>query len=113
MPAVLGAALLALLALAAPPRAFAADEEPTFRIVFRNGAIEPRRLEVPARTRFRLELVNENDAPAEFESAELHKERALAPHSQTVMVIRTLEPGEYAFFDDFRPGSEPAILVAK
>lgn len=90
-----------------------AQEEPTFRIVFKDGAITPKRLEVPAKTRFRLELVNENDIPVEFESLELRKEKVLAARSQSVMVIRTLDPGEYPFFDDFRPGSEPALLVAK
>ncbi|MDE2442750.1 MAG: cupredoxin domain-containing protein, partial [Betaproteobacteria bacterium] len=43
----------------------------------------------------------------------LRKEKVLAPHSKSVMVIRTLDPGEYSFFDDFRPGAPPAILVAK
>jgi len=112
MRAAQATAAAVLLAVVAPARAQAA-EEPTFQIVFRNGAIEPKRLEVPAGTRFRLEIRNEDDAPAEFESVELHKEKVLAPHSQTVMVIRTLDPGEYSFFDDFHPGAPPAVLVAK
>ena len=103
--------LAAALLLAAAPAA--AAEEPTFQIVFKGGTISPQRLEVPANTRFRLELRNEDDAPAEFESVELHKEKVLAPKSQSVMVIRTLDPGEYSFFDDFHPGSPPAVLVAK
>ncbi len=106
-------AVAVLLAAAASIRGWAGDEGPTFRIVFKNGVIDPLRLEVPAKTRFRLEIVNEDDAPAEFESVELHKEKVLAPKSQTVMVIRTLDPGEYNFFDDFHPGSAPAVLVAK
>lgn len=88
-------------------------EEPTFRIEFDNGRIAPRRLEVPARTRIRLQLVNNGDTPAEFESVELRKETVLAPKSQSVMVIRTLDPGTYSFFDDFHPGAPPAVLVAK
>lgn len=99
-------------AVASVSTACAADE-PTFRIVFRDGAITPLRLEVPARTRFRLELRNEGDSAAEFESIELRKEKVLAPGVETVMVIRTLAPGEYSFFDDFRPGAPPAILVAR
>jgi hypothetical protein len=90
-----------------------AEEDPTFQIVFKGGVIAPKRLEVPAKTRFRLEISNQDDTPAEFESVELHKEKVLAPHSQTVMVIRTLDAGEYSFFDDFHPGAEPAVLVAK
>ena len=106
------AALAAMLVLSAGA-AWAEGEEPTFQIVFKGGAIAPLRLEVPAKTRFRLQIRNEDDAPAEFESVELHKEKVLAPHSQTVMVIRTLDAGEYSFFDDFHPNAAPAVLVAK
>lgn len=109
--ALAAAALVAGLAAAAP--AWAEDEEPTFQIVFKGGVISPLRLEVPAKTRFRLEIANEDDTAAEFESVELHKEKVLAPHAKTVMVIRTLDPGEYNFFDDFHPGSPQAVLVAK
>jgi hypothetical protein len=102
--------LLCFLAVAAPARA---EEEQSFRIEFRDGKIEPLRLEVPAKSRIRLQLVNLGDTPAEFESTELRKEKVLAPKSESVMVIRTLDPDEYSFFDDFHPGSPPAILVAK
>lgn len=108
--AAAGAAIVVAIASPAPGLA---DEDPTFRVTFRGGAIEPKRLEVPANTRFRIEIVNEDDTPAEFESVELHKEKVLAPKSETVMVIRTLDPGEYNFFDDFHPGAPAAVLVAK
>jgi len=106
------AALTVVLVLSAGA-ASAEGDEPTFQIVFKGGAIAPLRLEVPAKTRFRLQIRNEDDAPAEFESVELHKEKVLAPHSETVMVIRTLDAGEYSFFDDFHPNAAPAVLVAK
>lgn len=104
------ALLFCLFAVSAPARA---EEEYSFRIEFRDGTIEPLRLEVPAKSRIRLQLVNLGDTPAEFESTELRKEKVLAPKSESVMVIRTLDPGEYSFFDDFHPGLPPAILVAK
>lgn len=103
--------LLAALALGGAP--VAAAEEPTFQIIFRDGVIAPSRLEVPAGKRFRLELINEGSRPAEFESRELYKEKVLAPGSRGVMVFKTLSPGEYGFFDDFSPGSPPAVLIAK
>ena len=107
-----GVSRLAMLCgwLAATP---ALADEPTFRIEFRDGAIAPLRLEVPANTRFRLELKNSGQTPAEFESKELKKEKVLAADSESVLVIRTLDPGEYPFFDDFHPDAPPAILVAK
>ena len=105
-----------LLQLAAAPvvvQPALAEDDPTFRLEFNDGAITPLRLEVPANRRFRLELKNSGKTPAEFESKELKKEKVLAAESQTVLVIRTLDPGEYAFFDDFHPDAPPAVLVAK
>jgi hypothetical protein len=90
-----------------------ADDDPTFRIDFKDGAVTPRRLEVPANRRFSLELHNLGETPAEFESRELRKEKVLAPGTSSVLVIRTLDPGEYDFFDDFHPDTPPAVLVAK
>lgn len=90
-----------------------AEEEPTFRIEFRDGDISPSRIVVPANTRIRLELVNLGTTPAEFESTELRKEKVLAPGSETVMVIRRLDPGRYTFFDDFHLDRPPAEVVAE
>lgn len=84
-----------------------------FRIEFHDGKITPLRLEVPAGQRFELELVNNGATPAEFESLPLRKEKVLAPGVTSLMVIKGLDPGEYAFFDDFHPDAPPAILVAQ
>ena len=92
--------------------AMAADEA-TFRIEFKDGSVSPARLEVPANRRIVLELSNVGETPAEFESLELRQEKVLAPGATSSLVIRTLDPGEYDFFDDFHPGSPAAVLVAK
>lgn len=90
-----------------------AEDDPTFRIEFRDGVVTPTRLEVPANRRIRLELHNLGQTPAEFESRELRKEKVLAPGTSSILVIRTLDPGEYDFFDDFHPSTPAAVLVAK
>ena len=111
--AALAALAMPILLAAAPDRGRAAEDKgPTFEIVFRGGAIEPKRLEVPAKTEFQLQIRNEEDAAAEFESVQLHKEKVVPPHGKSVVVIRSLEPGEYDVFDDFHPGST-AVIVAK
>ena len=75
--------------------------------------VAPQRLEVPANRQFQLHLINAGETPAEFESNELRKEKVLAPKSTSILVFRTLDPGEYAFFDDFHPDAPKAVLVAK
>ncbi len=97
-------------ALSLPARA---ADDPMFHIEFKDGVVTPLRLEVPANTRFVLELHNDGETPAEFESIELRKEKVLAPGVTSTLVFRTLDPGEYDFFDDFHPGVPAAVLVAK
>jgi hypothetical protein len=101
--------LTSVLAVARPARA---ADEPTFSIEFKDGTVTPARIEVPAKTRFRLELKNSGKTPAEFESNEMKKEKVLAPGTTSSLIIHTLDPGEYAFFDDFHPQAK-GVLVAK
>jgi len=108
--ALLLVALVMPLAMNAAARA---EDDPTFRIEFRDGKVTPLRLEVPANRRIKLELHNLGNEPAEFESKELRKEKVLAPGASSTLVIRTLDPGEYDFFDDFHLDAPPAVLVAK
>lgn len=107
----LGLAALALLATGCASVAYA--DEPTFSIEFNDGKMTPLKLDVPAKTRFKINLTNKGKTPAEFESSELRLEKVLAAGSSSVLVIRTLDPGEYTFFDDFHPEAPRATLVAK
>jgi hypothetical protein len=88
-------------------------DDPVFRLEFEDGKITPLRLEVPAKTRFKIILVNKGKTPIEFESTQLKKEKVVAPDSESFIVFRTLDPGEYDFFDDFHLDAPHAVLVAK
>ncbi|WP_295008547.1 cupredoxin domain-containing protein [uncultured Dechloromonas sp.] len=102
----------ALALLLAAGCAFA-DDMPTFKVLMKNGHIIPEAVEVPANTRFRLEVKNEGPGAAEFESLELKKELVLAPGVTRTMVFFPLKPGSYKFFDDFHPETGQARIVAK
>lgn len=90
-----------------------AEEDPVFTLEFDDGRITPLRLEVPARTRFKIELVNKGQTPAEFESGELRKEKVLAPGANSSVVVKTLDPGEYEFVDEFHPEAPKGVIVAR
>jgi Cupredoxin-like domain len=104
--------LIAWCVCFAVPAAQAADE-PVFEIELKDGVITPSRLEVPAKTRFKIIVKNTGKIPAEFESAELRKEVVVPAGNTATMIIRTLDAGEYKFFDDFQIGAPPAVLIAK
>ena len=78
-----------------------------------DGRIEPLRLEVPADRRFKIVLRNDGQSPIEFESLELRKEKVVGPGVTTFLVIRRLDAGEYAFFDDFHPLMPQAKIIAE
>ncbi|MGV0949708.1 MAG: cupredoxin domain-containing protein [Azonexus sp.] len=90
-----------------------ADDLPTYKLLMKDGRIFPETLEVPANTRFRLEVKNEGPGAAEFESLELKKELVLAPGITRSLVFFPMKPGAYKFFDDFHPDTGQGRIVAK
>ncbi|MEE7494713.1 cupredoxin domain-containing protein [Methylobacterium oryzae] len=106
---LLVAAASASMPASVPARA---DDMPVIKVEMRDGAIIPTVIEVPANTRFKLEISNTGQTPVEFESTELRREKALAAGSTSAIVFRTLDAGTYQVFDDFHPEAK-ATLVAK
>lgn len=93
--------------------AVAADDMPTFLLVMKDGRLFPATIEVPANTKFRLEVRNEGPGATEFESLELRKELVLAPGVTRKLVFFPLKPGSYKFFDEFHPDTAQGLIVAK
>lgn len=107
----LAGAALALLLTGAPPAR--ADDMPTIKLLIKGGRFLPATLEVPANTKFRLEITNEGPGPEEFESAELKKEKVVAAGVTTNLIFQPLKPGRYKFFGEFHPDTAQGQMVAK
>jgi hypothetical protein len=105
------AAVTLLLSMSSQPAR--ADDMPTIQLVMKDGRLFPETLEVPANTRFRLQIRNEGPGAAEFESLELRKETVLAPGITRVLVFHPMKPGTYKFFDDFHQATAQGKIVAK
>ena len=90
-----------------------ADDLPTYKVLMKDGRIFPDTLEVPANTRFRLEVKNEGPGAAEFESLELKKELVLAPGVTRSTVFAPMKAGTYKFFDEFHPETGQGRIVVK
>lgn len=91
----------------------AADDMPTVQLLMKGGRLYPATIEVPANTKFRLEVRNDGPGAAEFESLELKKELVLAPGVTRTLVFQPLKPGSYRFFDEFHQESAQGQIVAK
>ncbi|WP_296000207.1 cupredoxin domain-containing protein [Rugamonas sp.] len=104
-----GLAAAACLAAAPAPAA----DLPTFTLTIRDGRFVPETVEVPANTKFRLQIKNEGPGAEEFESVELRKEKVLAPGASSFLIFMPLKPGSYKFFGEFHPQTAQGRFLAK
>lgn len=110
MRAIGFAGLIVATLLAIPAHA---EEEVTVQLIARDGRFFPSELLVPQGRKIRIEIRNDGKDPIEFESAELRKEKVLAPGSKSVVVIVAQQPGRYRFFDEIHPATGQGVLVVK
>ena len=108
---MLRASLLVLLALVSGSAA-AGDLGPyTLRI--KDNKFIPAQLVVPANTKFKLIVVNEDATPEEFESHELNREKIVTGKGKITVFLGPLKPGKYPFFGEFHPKTAQGVLIAK
>jgi Cupredoxin-like domain len=72
----------------------------------------PTELTVPAGERFRIEVLNQDATPAEFESSDLRVEKIIAPGGKITVMAGPLKPGTYKFFDDYHPDTATGTIAA-
>jgi hypothetical protein len=96
------------LCLAAAARA---DDGGTV-IAIKDGKFAPNEVPIPANTKVKLIVRNQDSSMSEFESIELHREKTVAPGQEITVFVGPLDAGSYEFFDDFHPQNR-GHLVAK
>ncbi len=100
--------LLAALLTIGPAKA---DNE--IHLTIKDHKYQPDRLEVPAGTKFRILVKNEDETTEEFESDQLKREKLVPPGEEIPLLLGPLDPGDYAFFGDFHRDTAQGVLVAK
>jgi hypothetical protein len=90
-----------------------ASEPQEVRLVIRNHRFVPSETVVPANTKLKLIVVNEDPTPEEFESHELNREKIVLGGGTIPVYISPLKPGRYPFFGDFHADIAQGALLAK
>jgi hypothetical protein len=90
--------------------AFAADSIP---LVIKDHRFVPAELKVPANTKLKLIVDNQDATAEEFESHELKREKVIAPNSKATIFIGPLKPGSYKFFGEFNPATAQGVVIAE
>ncbi|MGH8278104.1 MAG: cupredoxin domain-containing protein [Gammaproteobacteria bacterium] len=91
--------------------AAAVAEPATFQVTFKNRAFTETSLTIPANTKLKRVVKNEDAAPAEFESTDLSREMVVPARASVVIYISPLPPGKYNFFNDFNHAAQAWIVV--
>jgi plastocyanin len=104
------AILLIAGALASAPSR-AADYEA--KLAIRDHKFDPAELNVPAGTKIKLLIENQDATPEEFESNELNREKVVVGKGTITVYLGPLDAGRYPFFGDFHQETAQGVLVAK
>jgi heme/copper-type cytochrome/quinol oxidase subunit 2 len=102
-----------IAALLALPLAAFATEVPMFTLTIKNHRYEPTTLKVPADTKIRIKIVNNDSTPEEFESSEFNREKIVMPNSSITVFVGPLTAGKYGFFGDFHQDTAQGTLIAE
>ncbi len=101
---------LALAFLLSPLLAVAADD---ITIVIKDHKFSPAEVRVPAGQKVKLIIDNQDATPEEFESAELNREKVIAPKSKAAVWIGPLKPGKYPFMGEFNQATAKGVVIAE
>jgi heme/copper-type cytochrome/quinol oxidase subunit 2 len=85
-----------LIAFPAPAQA---DDD--YILTLKDHQFTPKELTLPANQKVKLIVKNEQSTSAEFESADLDREKAIEPGGQITVFLGPVDPGTYGYFDDF------------
>ncbi len=102
---------LALASAVLAPAASGQAAEPV-QLVLKDHHFSPATISVPSDERFRIEIVNQDAEPAEFESGDLRAEKIVVPGGKVGVFAGPLKPGTYTFYDDYHPDTAKGTLTA-
>lgn len=91
----------------------AASDLPEYTLVVKNHVYQPSEIKVPAGTKFKLIVRNEDPTPEEFESTDFNREKIVLPNSSITVFVGPLRAGNYGFFGDFHQDTAKGRLIAE
>jgi len=88
-------------------------KKPVIEIYIRNHLFYPSTVTIPANTKVKLLVINEDPTAEEFESYELNREKVIMGQQKAVIFIGPLAAGNYPFFGEFHPNTAQGNVVVK
>lgn len=103
--------IIALFALMLPLPV--AAETPVFDIIIKDHKFTPEELTVPADTKVKLKVHNQDPTPEEFESHDMNREKIIGGGKTATIFVGPLKPGKYHYFGEFNMDSANGYIIAE
>lgn len=87
--------------------------DPEFALAIKNHRFEPSELRVPAGTRVKLVVHNQDSTPEEFESHTLKREKVIPGGAKATLLIGPLKPGRYPFVGEFNEATAKGVVIVE
>ena len=108
---MLRVALLVVFAFFSAPAI--AGAVPEYTLTIRDHHFVPAELAIPANTKVKLIVVNQDATAEEFESYELNREKVVAGNTSIIVWVGPLKPGRYPYFGDFHADIAKGALIVR
>lgn len=116
LPAAVAAMVVAAAAagFAGPAAAGDAGQSgTTFALTIKNHKFIPDSIEIPAKTRVKLVISNQDATAEEFDSDDLEREKVIGAGQKGVVFIGPLDPGTYHFVGEYHEDTAKGRVVVK
>ncbi|RCS30686.1 cupredoxin domain-containing protein [Rhodanobacter denitrificans] len=105
--------MLAAVALLTAAGTAAASDVPEYTLVIKNHRYQPSEIRMPANTKVRIVVHNQDPTPEEFESTDFNREKLVLPNSSATVYVGPLRAGTYGFFGDFHQDTALGRLIVE
>ncbi len=84
---------------------------PVFEIIIEDHLFYPAEITIPAGTKVRLIIKNQDITPEQFDSFDLNREKVIFPGRESSVYIGPLSEGSYQFFGEYHPSSAVGTVI--
>lgn len=88
-----------------------AADEAVATLVIEHQKFVPSQLSIPAATKTKIVIRNQDAMPMEFESYDLSREIIVPGHGEVTIYVGPLQTGSYQFFNDFNHDMQGVIIA--
>ncbi len=86
---------------------------PEYTVTIKGHHFDPAQTIIPADTKVKLVIDNQDTAIEEFESFELNREKVVVGEHKTIVFVGPLKPGSYKYFGDFHKDTAQGTIIVK